>query len=104
LTVATDGLDDVQVADARSALLPSLNTPVATNGCAKPIGKDALSGLIKTDDNVAVFTVRVVDADTEPQLAVIVDVPEVFAVANPVVLIVATLVADELHEIDADRS
>ena len=45
------------------------------------------------------FTVRLVEALTVPDVAVIVVVPDAFAVASPVLLIVATLVLDELQVI-----
>ena len=56
-----------------------------------------LAGVIDIEERLAEVTVRVVLPVIVPQLAVMVVVPAVTAVARPLPLIVATNVADELQ-------
>jgi hypothetical protein len=49
-------------------------------------------------------TVRALDPDAEPEVAVIVLVPRFFAVASPVELMVATPVSDDVHATELLRS
>src|SRR5208283_5006973 len=51
--VATEGADEVQVADeVRFCLLPSLKVPVAVNCCWVPAAIDGLAGVTATDTRV----------------------------------------------------
>lgn len=56
-----------------------------------------MAGVTAIETNVGAVTVRTVDPLTEPEVAVIVDVPTETAVAIPAELIVATLVAEEVQ-------
>lgn len=55
-------------------------------------------GLMEMDTIVAFVTVSVVEALTEPSVAVMVVVPGARAFARPLLLIVATAVLDEVQE------
>jgi hypothetical protein len=67
-----------------------------------------LAGATPMDIRVAVVTVRVVDPETLPRVAVTVVDPETAAVASPLepelLLTDATVVADELQVTEAVRS
>jgi len=84
-----------------TCVLPSLYVPVAVNCCVVPKAIDGEAGVMAMDTNVAVVIVSVVDPVTDPELALIVVVPCDIPVANPTVpaalLIVATVVALEVH-------
>lgn len=56
-----------------------------------------LDGVTLIETNTAFATVRVVDPTIEPDVAVMLDVPMVPAVARPAVLIVATAAVAEFH-------
>ena len=61
LTVATDGLEEVQVTCADiSMLVPSEYEPVAANCWVLPAGTLGLSGVTTIQDRVAAVTVRAV--------------------------------------------
>ncbi len=63
-----------------------------------------LVGVTARETRVAGVTVSVVDADIEPEAAMIVEVPAATAVANPEALTAATPELDELQVTVADRS
>ena len=98
LTVATDVLDEVQVAWAViSWVVPSENVAVAVNCWVDATDKTGLAGVTAMADKFAELTVRVVLPDTVPEVAVMVVVPVAMAVARPLLLTVATDVLDELQ-------
>jgi hypothetical protein len=104
----TLGDEEVQATDpVRSCIEPSVYTPVAVYACCDPAGRVAFAGVTPIDTSVAAVTVRLVDADTLPRVAVMVVEPELAAVANPlepaVLLIEATPVAEELQVTAAVR-
>ena len=102
LIVATVPLPALQETDCvTSCMLPSLKLPVAVNCCVEPGAIDADGGLTAIDVSDTEPTVKTVFALIEPDTAVISDDPRATAVARPcvpgVLLIDATLVAEELH-------
>ena len=98
LTVATDGLDEVQVTCVDiSRLVPSEYEPVAANCWVLPAGALGVSGVTDTEDKVAAVTVRVAVPVLPLKVAVMVAVPAATPVARPLLLTVATVALDELQ-------
>ena len=98
LTVATDGLDEVQVTCVDiSRLVPSEYEPVAAICWVLPAGTLGVSGVSDKEDNVALVTVRVAVPVLPLKAAVMVAVPAATPVARPLLFIVATDVLDELQ-------
>jgi hypothetical protein len=98
LTVAANGLDELQVTCVViSWVVPSEKVAVAVNCWVVPPGTLGLAGVIAMEDRVAEVTVRVVFAETAPEVAAKVVVPAVRAVARPLLSTVATVVSDELQ-------
>jgi len=98
LTVATDGLDEVQkTCLVRSWLVPSEYMPDAVNCWMAPTGTLGLAGVTDMEDRIAEVTVRVVLPGMVPEMAVMVAVPATAAVAKPLRLTVATGVLDEIQ-------
>jgi hypothetical protein len=56
---------------------------VATNCSVVPLGIDGLTDVTAIETRVAVVMVRVVEAATEPEVAVIVAIPSALLVASP---------------------
>ena len=101
LTVATDGLEELQVTCVvTSRLVPSEYAPEAANCWVTPTGMLGLTGVTEMEDRVAEVTVRVVLPEIVPEAAVMVAVPAAKAVAKPVLLTVAT---DGLEEVQVTR-
>jgi hypothetical protein len=100
LTVATDGLDDVQVTCVDISwlvwLVASEYAPVAVNCWVNPAGMVRLVGVTDMEDKLAEVTVSVVVPDLPPKVAVIVGVPTATAVARPVFLL--TIAKDVFDE------
>jgi hypothetical protein len=78
----------------------SENVPVAVNCIADPAKMLGFAGVSATDAIVADVTVRVVEPETLPEVAVIVVWPGATEVALPL-LIAATDAAEELQVTDA---
>ena len=98
LTVATNGLAELQVTCVViSWVVPSEKVPVAVNCWVAPPSTRGSAGVIAMEDRVAEVTVRVVLAETVPEVAVMVVVPAVRAVARPSLLTTATEVSDEVQ-------
>src|SRR5260370_155568 len=96
--VAADVDDELQVADAvRSWVLLSLNVPVALNCCVAPFGTEGFAGVTAIDCNTGAVTVSVVEPLIVPEVALIVLDPVATVVANPALLIVATVVVPEVQ-------
>jgi len=100
LIVATLVLDELQVAEAvKSCVVLFENVPVAVNCRVVPFAIEGLIGVTAIDASVAAVTVRVVEPDILPDVAVIVVEPAATEVANPLepaaLLMVATAAADE---------
>ncbi len=95
---ATIVLDELQLACVViSCVVPSEKVPVAVNCWVAPPSTLGSAGVIAMEDRVAEVTVRVVLPETVPEVAVIVVVPAVTAVARPLLSITATIVLDELQ-------
>jgi hypothetical protein len=100
LIVATVWDEEFQDANAvRSCIVLSENVPVAMNCLFDPTVMVGLTGVTARDAIVADVTVRVVEPETLPEVAVIVVWPGATEVAMPL-LIVATVSAEELHVTD----
>jgi hypothetical protein len=82
--------------------------PVAVNWRVVPFAMLGLVGVTARETSVAGVTVRVVEADTPPEVALIVVEPVSTEVASPfepaALLMVAIPVDEELHVTDAVRS
>ena len=109
LIVATDGTDELQVADVvRSCVVLSENVPAALNCSVVPRPMLGLAGRTAIDTSVAAVTVRVVEPEMSPDKAMIVVVPVPTEVALPLLpatlLMVATDGTDELQVTDVVRS
>jgi hypothetical protein len=103
LIVAAPVLDELQVtAVVRFCVVLSEYFPVAANCCLVPLAMLGLAGMIVMETRVAGVAVSTADPDTLPDVAFIVIEPAATEVASPlepaVLLIVATLVLDELHD------
>src|SRR5208283_3672424 len=104
LMVATEGADEVQVADeVRFCLLPSLKVPVAVNCCWFPAAIDGLTGVTAIDTSTGAVTVSPVEPLMEPEVAWMVVLPAATAVARPALLMVATEVTLEVQVADEVR-
>jgi hypothetical protein len=96
--VAVAGVAELQVTlPVRFCVLLSLNVPVAVNCCVRPLATDGFAGVTAMDCRVAAATVRVVEPETTPDVAVIVEVPTATPVAKPPAVIVAVAGVAELH-------
>lgn len=109
LIVATDWADELQVTDdVRSWAELSENVPVAVNCCGIPTATLELDGRTRIEARVAGVTVRTVDGEMPPCVAVIVVGPTAVEVACPLepaaLLIVATDGVDEFQVTDDVRS
>lgn len=76
----------------------SLNKPIAAKGNLVPGAMVSPDGLTDMDTIVAFVTSSVVEAVMEPDVAVMVVVPGVRALARPLAAIWATAVLDEVQE------
>ena len=106
LMVAIDGAEELQVTDAEIfCVLLSEKVPVAVNCSVVLRAMLGLVGVTAMDTSVAELTVRVVEPEMLPEVAVIVAVPAATGVTCPlepaVLLIVATGGAEELQVTDA---
>jgi hypothetical protein len=70
---------------------------VAVNCWDAPLATDGFAGVTAMDCSVACVTVSTVDPVMAPEVAVMVEVPLLTAVAKPPGVIDATVVVDELH-------
>jgi hypothetical protein len=80
-----------------SRVLPSLNVPLAVNCCLVPWAMLPFAGWIAIEVRLAAFTVSSDEPVTPPNAAVMVDVPMLTELSKPLAVILATLVADEVH-------
>ena len=117
LIVATPVVDELQVTVVvRFCVVPSENVPVAVNCLVVPLATLGLVGVTAMETSVAAVTVRVVDPDMSPDVAVTVVLPTPLPFAfiylglladTTAVMsssIVTTVVSDELQVTDAVRS
>jgi len=104
LIVDTVAFEELQVTDAvRSCVVPSEYVPIAVNCLVVPFAFVGLDGLIEMDASVAGVTVRVLDADLLPKVAVIVAEPAATALISPGALTIATPAFDESQPTEAVR-
>ena len=75
--------EELQAADARFSVLPSLNVPVAVNCCLFPAAIVGAAGVTAIETSVAGVTVKVVEPFNGPEVAVIVVVPAATLLARP---------------------
>ena len=98
LMVATEGLLELQVDEVvTSPIEPSENVAVAVNCCCRPADSeiDRFAGLIVMEVMVLLLTVREAVPFTLPDVAVMTAVPRATAVANPELLMVAIVGAED---------
>lgn len=100
LMVATVALLEVQVTElVKFLVVPLLYFPVAVNRRVDPRETDALNGVREIDcrvGEVVATTAKVVEAEIEPEVAVIVTLPVVAAFTKPLAEMLAT---DELLDV-----
>ena len=70
---------------------------MAVNCCVLPKAIDGLAGVTVIETSAGGVTVSVVEPLTPPEVAVMVVLPVATVLAKPAAVMVATLVADELH-------
>jgi hypothetical protein len=98
LMVATAVAEDVHVAVlVRFCWLPSVNVPVAVNCCVNPLATDGFAGVTAIVCKTAGVTVSVVEPLIDPEVALIVVDPVATVLAKPALLMVATVVAEDVH-------
>jgi hypothetical protein len=98
LIVATAAVAEVQATElVRSLVELSDQVPVALNCWVSPAATAEVPGVTLSEARAAGFTVSVADPLTEPEVAVITDVPCVLEVASPAALTVATPVVAEVQ-------
>lgn len=103
LMVAAAGLLEVHVTEAEmSCTLLSLKVPVAVNCLLVPTGMVELAGVTAIETRLAPLTVSDVVPLTVPEAAVIVVVPALTPLANPVEFTAATAPELELHVTDGN--
>lgn len=101
---ATAVFDDVHVTEfVRLDVVPSVYVPVATNASVRPLAMLGSTGVTVIEVSAAARTVSAVVPVMLPEVALIVVLPAVTAVARPVASIVATPVFDEAQAADAVR-
>ena len=76
---------------------------MAVNCCVVPAETDGLAGVTAMETRVGAVTVKTVDPVIVPEVAVIVEVPTAMVVANPAVLMVATLVTEDVQVAELNR-
>jgi hypothetical protein len=84
-TVAMAGVPELQAAPVVVTSMdgPKLKVAIAVNCWVVPTGIEAVAGITASDTNVAVFTVKVAEADRPPKVAVMTDVPGATPTARP---------------------
>ena len=95
--VAAAVVAEVHVAEPSTCVLPSLKWPVAVNCTVPPAPTLGFAGVTVMVCSVGAVTVSRVLPLTEPEVAVMVELPGATAVASPVPLIVAVAVVPELQ-------
>lgn len=103
LIVTAAELDEDHVAElVRFCVVPSLNVPVAVNCSLVPLAIEAFAVVIVIDCSVAAVTAKGRAFDVMPFSAAVTLVdPTASPLARPLVLIVAALVLEESHVVDA---
>jgi hypothetical protein len=95
---------ELHLADVvKSSVLPSLYVPVALSCFVVPKAKDGFEGVIAIESNTGGATLRLAEAVIEPEMAVMVALPVVAAIASPLLLTLATLGEEELQLVELVR-
>ena len=103
-TVAMPLCAESHLADVvKSSVLPSLYVPVALSCFVVPKAKDGFEGVIAIESKTGCATLRVPEAVSEPETAVMVALPMAAAVANPLLLTLATSGAEEFQLMELTR-
>jgi hypothetical protein len=98
LMVAVAGVPEAHVTlVVMFCVVPLLSVPVAVNCRVSPAAIDKVAGVTAMETKVGGVTVRVVEPEMFPEVAVIVVAPAATAVASPAVLIVAAAGVLEFH-------
>ena len=103
-TVATDKDEEDQVTDWSHCVLPSSKLPTAVNSCVVPSAMDGTAGVTEIEIRCAATTVSVEVSVKEPTVAVIVVEPAATVAANPELLMVATVVEEDVQVTPLTRS
>src|SRR5262252_8300279 len=89
--VATLVCDEFQVTLAvMSCIVASVYVPVAANCCGMPSGTLGMAGVTAIETSAAAVTVRFVEPDTLPEVAVTAVLPTETLVASPEAFTIAT--------------
>ena len=103
-TVAMPVCAESHLADVvKSSVLPSLYVPVALSCFVVPKAKDGFEGVIAIESNTGCATLRVAEPLIEPETAVMVALPMAAAVANPLLLTLATSGDEEFQLMEFTR-
>src|SRR5882762_4454618 len=95
---------ELHLADVvKLSVLPSLYVPVALSCFVVPKAKDGFEGVIAIESNTGGATLRLAEAVIEPEMAVMVALPVVAAIASPLLLTLATLGEEELQLVELVR-
>jgi hypothetical protein len=98
LMVATVIPEELQVTEeVRSCVPPLVSAPIAVNCWVWPSGTEGLAGVTLMETKAAAVTVSVVLPEAPPETALIVVEPAPPLLAKPAMLMVATVVTEELH-------
>lgn len=98
LLMVADGAVEVQTeALVISCCDPSVNVPIASNCAEKPTGREEFAGVTAIELSTAGVTVRTLVPVTEPKLAETVVAPVPMLDAKPLLLITATVGADDVQ-------
>jgi len=76
---------------------PSVNSPTAVNCSVFPRANEGADGVSDIETRAAGSTVKVVEPDTEPEVAVIVTLPTASVVATPALSTETVLLSDEVQ-------
>jgi hypothetical protein len=87
----------------KSSVLPSLYVPVALSCFVVPKAKDGSGGVIAIETNTGCATLRSAEAVIDPETAVMVALPMASAVANPVLVTLATSGEEEFQLMELVR-
>jgi hypothetical protein len=103
--MATDGEEELQTAELlKSWVAPSVNIPMALNGCSRPSGIDELAGETKIEIRTRGVTVRPAEPLTVPTAAPIVVEPCPKLSAKPEPVTVATDNEEEVQTAELLKS
>lgn len=85
-------------------MLPSLYIPVAVNCWLVPLAIDALAGVIERETKIGALTRTLAELVTDPELALMVELPDILPITNPEPFTPATAGDEEAHVTEAVMS